>query len=352
MARRVIHKESEGVVPNEIRGLVVHKFEKVAHGQGVIVPRHDLVKVTEPVQRLVDALHTLYGEKTGKGYGKFEDDEDTFPMQRRVRAYFTDGADDFLAFSLAAMNILKGKADDVPFATGGYVLMAHLCNGARDFLLFAIVTDTVGSAITDQLEIEDRAHVDLNKFRLAGRIDLTGWTAKDERYIGFLRGTKGTGTVSGYFKHFLGCNDAVQAVQETRKLTQALNDFAHKEIADDQQRDTWLQKAFDVCEALAKNGEPFIIEEFSNEFWPKDPEVIRKSLASHELQMSDGFVPDRRVLKALVKFKATTKLWKLEFERRAMRTGEISYDKVHGTLTLRNLPDDLKRELDAESADE
>lgn len=35
-----------------------------------------------------------------------------------------------------------------------------------------------------------------------------------------------------------------------------------------------------------------------------------------------------------------------------MRTGDIGYDKEHGTLTLRNLPEALKQELDAESADE
>lgn len=335
---------------NEIRGLIVHKFEKVAHAQGTIIPRANTIAVTEPVQRLVDALHALYSEKTGKGYGKFEDDEDTYPMQRRVRAYFANKQDDFLAFSLAAMNILKGKADDAALSTGGYVLIAHIFNGVRDFLLFAIVTDTVGSAITDNLDIEDRAHVDLNRFRVAGRIDLTGWAAKDERYIGFLKGTKAT--VSEYFKHFLGCNDAIQPLNETRKLTQALQQFAKEQLLDEKERDAWLEQVYDVCAALAKSGEPFSIDEFSNQLWPKEPELVRKALADNDLQMSDGFVPDRRALRPLVKFKASTNLWKLEFDRKAMRTGDIGYDKEHGTLTLRNLPEALKQELDAESADE
>lgn len=337
---------------NEIRGLVVHKFDKGTHAQGVIVPRDELIAVTGPVQRLVDALHTLYSERTGKGYGKFEADEDTYPMQRRARDYFTNKKDDFLTFSLAAMNILKGKADDAPLSTGGYVLISHLSNGARDFLLFALVTDTVGSAITENLDIEDRNHVDLNKFRLAGRIDLTTWASGGDRYIGFLKGGAGGKKVSEYFKHFLGCNDTIQPLQETRKLTRCLQEFAQAQIADDAQRDAWLEKVHDVCAALAKAGEEFSIERFSNELWPAEPELVRKALAAEDLQLSDGFVPDRRALRTLVKFKAATKLWKLEFDRKAMRTGDIGYDRQEGTLILRNLPDRLKQELDAEVADE
>jgi Nucleoid-associated protein len=192
----------------EIKGLIVHKFEKVQHQHGTILARETPVATTDAVQRLVDALHSLYSERAGKGYGKFEADEDTFPMQRRVRAYFVDKSDDFQAYSLAALNILKGKADEAPLSTGGYVLVAHLFNGVRDYLLFAIVTDTLGSAITEKLEIIDSNHLDLNEFRVAGRIDLTGWVGKEDRYISFLKGKKAN--VSGYFKHFLGCNDTVQ----------------------------------------------------------------------------------------------------------------------------------------------
>ncbi|MDR6397180.1 nucleoid-associated protein [Herbaspirillum seropedicae] len=172
---------------NDIRGLVVHKFVKETHAPGTIMPRAELVVVTPAVQRLVDALHQLYSGKTGKGYGKFEDDEDNFPMQRRVREYFVNNNDTFLAFSLAAMNILKGKADTEGLATGGYVLIAHIVSDRHDFMLFAMVTDIVGSAITEDLDIEDSTHVDLNQFRVAGRIDLTRWRNNDDRYIGFLK---------------------------------------------------------------------------------------------------------------------------------------------------------------------
>lgn len=335
---------------NEIRGLVVHKFEKETHAPGIILPRAGLVTITPAVQRLVDALHGLYSGKTGKGYGKFEEDEDNFPMQRRIREYFVNGSDTFLAFSLAAMNILKGKADNEGLATGGYVLIAHLLSDERHFMLFAVVTDTVGSAITDDLDIEDSTHIDLNKFRVAGRIDLTSWHNGDERYIGFLKGAKAA--VSTYFKHFLGCNDTILPVNETRKLAAALKDFALANIAGDEERDAWLTAVFDRCTELARNDEPLSIDELSNAHWPRDPDFLKAVLTAEELQMSDGFVPDRKSLRTLVKFKASTKTWKLEFDRTALAHGDVGYDKQEATLTLRNLPESLKKELDSESDDE
>lgn len=344
-------QHTEGSVANEIAGLVVHKFEKETHAKGTIVPRKTVIKVTKPVQRLVDALHGLYSDKASKGYGKFEDNEDNFPMQRRVREYFIDKSSDFLDFSLAAMGILKGKADDAPLSTGGYVLICHLVSGERNYLLFAIVTETLGSAITENLDIVDSEHVDLSNFRLAGRIDLTGWTEKIDRYIGFLKGKKSE-QVSGYFRHFMGCDDAVLAKAETQKLTSALQAFASQNIADVKERDAWLGKVFDLCDELAKKKAPFIVEDFCNAAWPQEPAAISKVFSDASVELADGFVPDKAALSPLVKFQAQTNFWKVEVTRKAFNDGQAVYNSKNGTLTLHNLPDDFKQKLNAEEQDE
>jgi nucleoid-associated protein len=338
---------TEGSVANQITGLIVHKFEKETHQKGNIVPRKAVIVVTKPVQRLVDALHDLYGDKPSKGYGKFEDNEDNFPMQRRVREYFIDKQADFLAFSLAAMGILKGKADDAPLSTGGYVLICHIVSSGRDYLLFAIVTETVGSAITENLDIVDSEHIDLSNFRLAGRIDLTGWTAKNDRYIGFLKGKKSE-QVSGYFRHFMGCDDAVLPKEETQKLTAALQAFGEQNIADVKERDEWLGKVFDLCDELAKKKEPFVIEDFCNAAWPQDPTLVSKAFSGAEYELSDGFVPDKSALSPLVKFQAKTPFWKVEVSRKAFNDGEAVYSRKDGTLTLYNLPEEFKQKLNTE----
>jgi nucleoid-associated protein len=50
-------------------------------------------------------------------------------------------------------------------------------------------------------------------------------------------------------------------------------------------------------------------------------------------------------LDGLVKFKANTKHWKLEFEREAIQDETITFDDQQGTLTISNIPAEVLAEL-------
>ena len=209
-----------------IVNLIVHKLLKDAHGNASIELRPGgVVNVTPTAQRVIEQLHKLYSERTGKGYGKFDADENNFPMSRYVRQHFIDATIDFSELTRLMMEHLKARANDQQLATGGHVLIAHVNNGATDFLLTAIVTDTIGTAITPgEMDFIDSVHLDISHFRFAGRINLTAWqAATEERYINFLRGR---GDASVYFKKFLGCDDTLIARRETQKLIEGLHQFA------------------------------------------------------------------------------------------------------------------------------
>ena len=334
---------------NAIQGLVVHKLIKERQGEADFVPRDNTVTVTVTVQRLIDQIHRLYADRQSKGYGKFEVDEDNFPMGRYAREYFVDESTGFYNLSLAMMRTLKKASGNAPLSTGGYVLIAHVFNGANHFLLVALVTDILGTAITDGLEIIDSTHLDIANLRVAGRIDLTGWQDGAERYVSFL---KGKGEVADYFKEFLGCNDVIVANRETQKLMTCLQNFATENALESAVKDVLFQRAYDWCAELSSSKSPIELEALANYLWPQEPALMRTSMANEVLQLSDGFIPDKRSLRVLVKFSAKTANWRMEFERNALRTGEIHFNKDEGTLTFKNLPTQLIAELEAETDDE
>jgi len=68
-------------------------------------------------------------------------------------------------------------------------------------------------------------------------------------------------------------------------------------------------------------------------------------LTDPERKLNDGFVPDRRALSSLVKFKGKTSQWSVEFERDALSGGKVQYNAAENTLTLLDLPDDLIAQL-------
>ena len=74
-------------------------------------------------------------------------------------------------------------------------------------------------------------------------------------------------------------------------------------------------------------------------------DLASKGRTDEALDLASGFVPDKRALKPLIRFRASAQDWKLEFERSGLRSGSVQYDKASNTLVLTNVPDALKQLL-------
>ncbi|MGV0762396.1 nucleoid-associated protein [Tistrella mobilis] len=333
---------------NNIINVAVHDLRKDAD-EFVFVLGKSGLNITDPVQRVVDQLHKLYGRRTTKSHGKFSEDEDNYPTQRYLREYVNSEKKDFGALTESLMKTLAANAQTKAGATGGHVFFAHFQRDSKQFLMVAIVGDALSAALTQQNDVEDVTHLDIDGFRFAGRINITGWASKEERYIGFL---KGKGNVAEYFQTFLGCTGSVQEKTDTRNLVNALMSFADAEDLAPDDKTKFLAKAKEICDRAAIKREEISFEALTNELVPDDPEKLRNHLTSPDLMLNDMFIPNRAVLNSLVRFKGRTDHWSLEFDRRAIEDGDVKYDPQKQTLTLSNLPTELKDRLRSEYGDD
>lgn len=327
---------------HRIIDLVVHKLIKDPHGPTQIELRQTRVSATASAQRLVDHLGRLYNERFGKGFGRFEDDEDNFPMPRFIRQHVVEESINFLTLSHLMMQHLQVRSEQEELASGGHVLIARVENNRSDYLFVAIVTEMIGTAITNNLDVVDSVHLDINNLRVAGRIDLNAWRSGAERYISFL---KGRANVAQYFKLFLGCNDLVIALRETQKLVQGLEQFAEAQQLQPEVRDQLFQRAHGYLDEFGDNGAPVSLDTLSQHVWPEAANRLREALDDENLALSSGFIPDRRAIKPLVRFKTSGPEWKLEFDRSSLRSGAVIYDRQHDRLILSNIPEALRKEL-------
>ncbi|MDD5479675.1 nucleoid-associated protein [Rhodoferax sp.] len=329
---------------NVITDVIIHKLIKEQQQRTATVElRTAPLPVNPVIQRLIDRISKQYTEKVGKGFGKFEVDANEYPAQKHIREHIEANVIDFGDLSNRLVQHLRTRAAAEPLAKGGYVLIAKITTGASNYLLVAVVTEVVGEAITQQLEVVESVHVDLSQLRVAGRVDLTTWLAGGDRYISFL---KGKAEVSDYFKLFLGCNDVLAPMAESKKLVTALDDFADQQNLDTAAKDNLFSLAHAYLAGLSKEKQPVELEAFSNHVWPHAPQDLRDVLTEPERSISDGFIPDQRALKHLVKFEGKSQYWRLTFERKALRNREIVFDAAAGTLTLSNLPPSLREELE------
>lgn len=309
-----------------------------------IVGKNDLKKGATVV-RVVDELHRLYARRASKSHGKFSTDTANFPTQGNIRTYVDNGSKEFDQLTAALMTTLVTQARRKTGATGGHVFFVHFEDEAKQFIMIAIVNDRLGAAITKDFDVSDVTTLDLEGFRFAGRINLTSWLNGEERYVGFL---KGKGDVAEYFKEFLGCDLTVQDRQDTLSLVAALKHFADTQKMNNADRDEFLQKAKTVLDVSAGKREALDFAAFANELSPKDPGLLLNILTDDTRKINDGFIPDRRALATLVRFKAKTSLWSVEFEREAITQGKVRYNPTANTLTISDIPADLASELKAE----
>ncbi|QTL41648.1 nucleoid-associated protein [Xenorhabdus budapestensis] len=87
------------------------------------------------------------------------------------------------------------------------------------------------------------------------------------------------------------------------------------------------------------------MEAFANAIWPDEPAILVAKLADDELELSDGFVPDGRIIRNLVSFQGKTKYWEIKFDRAGLIDGSIDFNEEKNEIILKNIPDDLRTNL-------
>lgn len=338
-------------IENIIHKVIVHTLQK-DNGEFIVDSRDEVLKVSDIVQRLIDKLAQLYATKTGKEYGRFEVDEANYPVSTFLKDYLANKVD-FVQASLEMCGTLMRESKQTA-TPGGHVFFAHFTRAAAadkdEYFIVAILNDELGTALKNK-EVVDSVHLDIKGFRLAGRVNITKWRGHSDTYLSFLKG-RGQEKVSGFFKTFLGCNNSVPAASETKNLAQLLEDFAEQRQMLDNQKSEFLRKAYVICKGYADEDRPFELEVFANELWPESPEELSVWVMNSGVNISDGFVPDKRSLNRLVKFSGKSKHWRLDFDRIALDNKEVVFDKARGTLTISALPEDLLQRMVREHEDE
>lgn len=110
----------------------------------------------------------------------------------------------------------------------------------------------------------------------------------------------------------------------------------------------FLARAKAICERASRSREELEFEALANELMPKEPRALVDHLSDGERRLNDRFVPNLQALRALVRFKAKTKQWSVEFDRDALNGGVVRFDPKTNSLTLLDVPAELVAQLRSE----
>lgn len=283
----------------EISTFIVHKLirsgdeKKLEKEAGTA-----LLETNDSIQRLMDTLNKRYVDQGGRSFGNFSEDQDNYPISRYLdNADILNDQSNFYELSIRILDHLVAKAKNTS-ATEGWVVMCLYKYNDNFNLSVAVVNEVTGASIDEAFQVKPSVYIDLTKLRHAGRINLTQWKDGKDKYVSFIRAAR----ESTYFKEFLGCEYTNSNVEESNKLIAAINAYMDDEEFTYEIRNEITSKAFDFLKAASKAGTPIFIEHLANQLQPEDPEKIRGYLVSDEFKINDGFIPDGRSLKNLLKF--------------------------------------------------
>lgn len=304
-----------------IEYIIYHDLNKTQHNlDGKVDPNPSLLTPNTSHQNFLNDLIKAYTSRSGKGFGAFDSDEDNYPLPRLLREYFSDN--DFYRLTIRMMNTLAARINTELLATGGKVFITLYKDQQKQYLLVAILS-LKRAYITQNWNMSEDEVLDIDRLKFAGRIDLTAWQNSEERYISFL---KGQGDIAGYFKNFLACNDILIARAETTKLVEMLEEFSSDQNLDLEQKSIFFENAQNYLKEISDNNEHFELETFANRVWSANPQVLKDKLGDPDNGISDGFIPDKRSIRALSTYTGKTKHWRLSFDREAISNGDITVE--------------------------
>ncbi|MEO5327272.1 MAG: nucleoid-associated protein [Magnetococcus sp. THC-1_WYH] len=300
----------------EIQNVIVHRLLKERYETSRILLRKSELPVSEALKSLMEKIRDTYS-RTTQSSGRFMEDQDNYPFSQWLLEFMNKKVS-FPDFTEKAMNRFKVLIDIKNLATGGCVLFVVYKEGQGEYLMVMMLNDTWDAAISEDLEIQEVAHLDLSKLHVAARINITTWREKpdSERYLSFVV-RKGQTDVSDYFQQFIGCTDTSSAREQSKGLVNAVGKFCQHKGFSETKATEFRQSVFLYCEERRENKEPVDLKHLSMFLNQESPEEFLQYANSEECGVSGIITPQKKVLMELTSVSLIGDGIRLNFPRSA-----------------------------------
>jgi len=251
-----------------------------------------------------------------------------------------------MALSLSAMDVLKVQMAKEALATGGYILFCHYKLNQSEFILIMQLKIKPGTGIDEiTLDVKENINLDIEHLHEAARINVANWRAADGKYISFVKKASNSQPTK-YFRDFIGCDEFEDAKAQTNELVIAVESYCECLKLTLDQANEIKEKVFHYCEEKKKEGEPISLAALAIRINEKDPTEFIKYIDDNLLAVPDSFDPIKDAYKHLKRVGGKDKDLTINFNR-SLLGKRVVYDKAKGELLIKQLPQELKDELDS-----
>jgi len=335
------------------------------------------IEIGAKITAFVDGLHTIYNAKGSKAYGSFS----TMPAQaintdnvtdtiesvegvegssETTTARFVDLMEGYLgerqsfyAFSTQAANTLKNEIEKYDLEESGYLVVCHYEYMGGRYLLVAVLPVSQHYSVDGELNISADKHLDTNKIQLAARIDLFDYqqNASGNRYISFIKGRAGR-KVSDFFLDFLGCEEGLNAKEQTQTLVQAVEDYVAVNQLDSSEKQQTRKELLNYCKEQKASSQDVSMQEVGKVIGHTTTDASGNEQDFYQFcqqqsyPIEESFPHDQTVVNKITKYSGYGNGISLSFERSHFGQ-DVVYNPHNDSLTIYKVPPNLKEQLQA-----
>ncbi|NQZ27785.1 MAG: nucleoid-associated protein YejK [Colwellia sp.] len=308
----------------------------------------DFTQESAKTTNFVDGLHTIYNAKGNKAYGSFSampSEGDAARFVDLMESYLTE-QQSFYDFSTQAANVLKNEIEKYDIEETGYFVICHYEYMGGRYLLVAVIPVSEHYSVDGELNISAAQHLDTNKIQLAARIDLFDYKENDQgnRYISFIKGRAGR-KVSDFFLDFLGCEEGLNAKEQTQTLVQAVEDYVAVNQLDPAEKQKTRKDLLSYCKEQKASSQDVSLQEIGKVIESAGAEQdFYQFCQTQSYPIEESFPHEQAVVNKITKYSGYGNGISLSFER--SHFGEdVVYNPHNDSLTIFKVPPNLKEQL-------
>jgi len=316
------------------------------------------------ITAFVDGLHAIYNSKASKAYGSFtamqvavqpqgESESDNIQVANFVdlmESYFNE-KQSFYDFSIQAANSLKNEIEKYDMEETGYLIVCHYEYMGGRYLLVGVIPVSEHYSVDGELNISAAQHLDINKLQLAARIDLFDYqqNASGNRYISFIKGRAGR-KVSDFFLDFLGCEEGLNAKEQTQTLVQAVEDYVCVNQLDATEKQQTRKELLSYCKEQKLSSQDVSIQEVGKVIGHVTTDSNGQSQDFYQFcqeqsyPIEESFPHDQTVVNKITKYSGYGNGISLSFERSHFGQ-DVVYNPHNDSITIYKVPPNLKEQL-------
>jgi nucleoid-associated protein len=323
---------------------------------------------------VMSQLKGILVQRASKRYGCFN------PELTRVKGLTLNWLNDqqsFLSWTKKISEQFADMMDNTELEIDGYLGFATEELADTDKLYIFHLREKSNLCLTSDMQLSESRIIDFSNTGFVLCIDTSALKKEqeegkrsEEKYFTFSFG-RGDKPVQKLFSDFAGFIDTLDIEQETQEFLEIVEEYAST-LSEDQSVET-KTKVIEYCVEQDKQGEtvefktlsgqldssaPEKFEQFvalkkreRREVRPRSESTMNESsseLAHGESVIKTDLIPDRKSLKNYLRYSGKNKEVTLSFAATALGS-DISFDPSENSLTIKNLPSRLLKQLKPET---